>query len=904
MVAAGLLLAGLLLDAGPAAAQCTPAAPSSGGTVTCSGNPSGFTTSGLGTLTVNVQPNTSFNGAFSALTMSQIDVLSSNANFQAVTFNGIGQVNFTLNGGNVNNGITISNGGSASITNASNINQTFTFSGTGSFVLNNTGILNAGLTVTGDGTHSVTTSNFINQTLTFNGNGADSVSNSATINPGINKNGAGSLAVTNQAGATINQGIFVVGAAQTTISNFGTIQSRITLDSGNDLITNFGTLNGDSNMGEGNNTFQMRDGRLSGNVIQGGGSDIVEISGGEITGSVRTGGGNDTLTWSAGLVGGIDMGAGDDRATLQNLTSANLRGITIDGGQGNDTLVFQNTTGDQPQRLLNWETIQLLSGSQLTMNGDLRLGDSTTGKGTLIIDGTSKLLVGEQGTRQILAATAGQLNTVINGGLIDLTNGGSSTSDRLVVVGNYVGAGGRLALNTVLGPDGSPSDRLVVNGGQIAGNTAISITNAGGLGAQTTGNGIRVVTATNGAVTTTSAFTLSGRAAAGAYEYQLVRGGYTSGTGSNWYLRNTLSPKPPVPPDPAPPGPGPGPGPGPDSGSGDEAAADAADAAAVGNARGIPLYRPEVALHAVIPSVARTAVRATLGAFHDREGEVAFASGDGAFQAGWVRLFGGSYQQSWGGDVSPSFSGSLVGVQAGLPLLGLEHDNGHKDRAGLFFGYASAGGNVTGFALGQQGAAVGSIAFGAYSAGAYWTHFWPGGGYLDANLMLSWIAGTTQSSLNVSTRANGWMGSASLELGYPIPLFGSWAIEPQAQGILQRWHGDPTQDTFSNITSVEDDIVIARFGLRLTRAFVAEQTLIKPFVQANLWQNFGGVDTITFGATTIATPLLATALEFAGGVTAAIGGRADLYAKLSYTTGIDANSQSALGGRLGFRLVF
>jgi outer membrane autotransporter protein len=156
----------------------------------------------------------------------------------------------------------------------------------------------------------------------------------------------------------------------------------------------------------------------------------------------------------------------------------------------------------------------------------------------------------------------------------------------------------------------------------------------------------------------------------------------------------------------------------------------------------------------------------------------------------------------------------------------------------------------------------------------------------------------------VATSAYGRMGTASLELGYPIPFAGTWAIEPQAQGILQRWNGDATQDTFSNVSNSEDDIVTARFGLRLTNTIVADKMTIKPFAQANLWQNFGGRDTITFGSTTIATNLLATALEFSGGVSASLGNWADLYAKVSYTTGIDANSQSALGGRLGFRVIW
>ena len=367
------------------------------------------------------------------------------------------------------------------------------------------------MTVTGAGIHAVTNSNFINQTLTFNGNGSDSVSNSGTINPGINKNGGGSLRVTNLAGATINQGVFVTGSAQTTIGNFGTIQSAISLGTGNDLIVNNGTLNGDSTMGEGNNSFLMQSGRLNGNVIQGGGSNSVTISDGEITGAARTGAGNDTLLWTGGLVGSIDMGTDNDRATLQGLTTTSLRGITIDGGQGSDVLVWNGTVGDQPQRLLNWEAIELLQGSRLTMNGNLALGNSATGNGILTINSTSRLLGGEQGIRTIVPFTTGQLTTVLNAGVIDLTNGGTSTSDRLGIVGNYVGLNGRLQLNTVLAGDGSPSDRLVVSGGVMAGSTTIAITNVGGQGAQTTGNGIRVVTAASGAVSTATAFALSGR---------------------------------------------------------------------------------------------------------------------------------------------------------------------------------------------------------------------------------------------------------------------------------------------------------------------------------------------------------------------------------------------------------
>lgn len=67
--------------------------------------------------------------------------------------------------------------------------------------------------------------------------------------------------------------------------------------------------------------------------------------------------------------------------------------------------------------------------------------------------------------------------------------------------GNYVGQGGTIAMNTYLGADGSVSDKLVIDRGATSGTTLLRFTNAGGPGAQTTGNGILVVSAVNGGTT-------------------------------------------------------------------------------------------------------------------------------------------------------------------------------------------------------------------------------------------------------------------------------------------------------------------------------------------------------------------------------------------------------------------
>ena len=127
---------------------------------------------------------------------------------------------------------------------------------------------------------------------------------------------------------------------------------------------------------------------------------------------------------------------------------------------------------------------------------------------------------------------------VTNAGRIDLTNG-EGTTDSFTIAGDYHGDNGILFLDTVLGDDASLSDRLVISNGTATGTTGIGIINAGGTGDATVRDGIMVVEAANGATTAAGAFALNGRVAAGAFEYFLFRGGVTSGTEENWYLRST-----------------------------------------------------------------------------------------------------------------------------------------------------------------------------------------------------------------------------------------------------------------------------------------------------------------------------------------------------------------------------
>ena len=109
----------------------------------------------------------------------------------------------------------------------------------------------------------------------------------------------------------------------------------------------------------------------------------------------------------------------------------------------------------------------------LTLTGNLVLGDGGTGTGAVTIDGSSTLLA--NGAVSILPFTPGRLAAVTNAGAIDLAGGG--TGDALTIVGNYAGTGGALRLDTILGGDGSPSDRLIIDSGAASGTTGLQIVN-------------------------------------------------------------------------------------------------------------------------------------------------------------------------------------------------------------------------------------------------------------------------------------------------------------------------------------------------------------------------------------------------------------------------------------------
>lgn len=320
-----------------------------------------------------------------------------------------------------------------------------------------------------------------------------------------------------------------------------------------------GTIDRNLVAGFGNDTILLSGGLVAGNVSVSGGTDRVSVTGGTVGGAVLTSFGADTFAWAGGgiLYGAVDLGGDDDTAMLADLTDANMgRTPALSGGPGVDRLTLDNVKTGGVARFQDWESIGLTNDSRLIFDGALVLGDSGSGTGALSIDATSTLF-GGGAVGAVRAAVSGRRASVTNAGRIDLSNGGTP-GDTFTIAGDYEGRNGLLFVDTALGDDGAPSDRLVIDGGMASGATGLTVVEAGGSGAATVRDGIMVVEAANGGATAPGTFALSGRVAAGAYEYLLFRGGISPDTGDNWYLRSALVAPPPGP------GPIPSPSPGPD----------------------------------------------------------------------------------------------------------------------------------------------------------------------------------------------------------------------------------------------------------------------------------------------------------------------------------------------------
>jgi len=662
---------------------------------------------------------------------------------------------------------------------------------------------------------------------------------------------------------------------------------RVDMKLDNNIFTmSGGQIDGNLVAGFGNDIFSISGGSIGGNISVSGGTDSVTITGGQVSGEIRMSFGNDSFVWAdnGNVLGLIDMGPDNDIATLRNLSAQLSATAGFQGELGNDSINLDNSQTDRINRFTEWESIRLLNGSRLNLDGNLVLGDSSSQTGSLSVDATSSLIaVSGVNTMTVRPFNASSQVTLTNAGLIDLTPGESR--HQLTINGAYVGAGGTVGLSTQLGGSDSPTDRLIVNAGSISGNSLLAITNQGGAGGNTLNSGILLVQSTGGTTSTTDAFQLQSRVRAGAYEYYLYKGGVSEATNDNWYLRSSL---PTVTPTPTPPQLI-----DPPSGAPDLPGNGLSD-----GGESVPIYRSETPLYALLPALGRDINLFNLATFHDRRGDQG-ALGVETVQQVWSRIAVSGWNQSWGDTSQPEFNGNLSALNLGADLGIQPTGQGGSRRWGAMFNLGNGSGSAQGLTYATENNPSGSVQMQSYGLSLYGTMVDPSGWYVDAVGGFNWFEAQTESRSGINADTDGWGWTISIETGYPIKLGDNWSLEPELQLIGTGSAMNSFDDGIASMSLDSPWAVLLRSGVRLAY----QGRALQPFLRANFWTTFSGTDGVTYdGTDAITTSYGNTTIQLGGGVVWKISRSFGIEASIDYLTQSQNSALSGVAGNLQLRL--
>ncbi|EFJ0901689.1 autotransporter adhesin Ag43 [Escherichia coli] len=361
-----------------------------------------------------------------------------------------------------------------------------------------------------------------------------------TLNGGyqyVHKDGLALNTVINEGGWQVVKAGGAVG--NTTINQNGELRvhaggeaTAVTQNTGGALVTSTAaTVTGTNRLGH----FSVGNGMADNVVLENGGRlDVLEGHSAQNT-LVDDGG---TLAVSAG-----------GKATDVTITSGGAliadSGATVEGTNASGKFSIDGTSGQASGLLLE-------NGGSFTVNAGGQAGNTTVGhRGTLTLAAGGSLSGRTQlskGASMVLNGDVVSTGDIVNAGEIRFDNqttpnaalsravakSNSPVTFHKLTTTNLTGQGGTINMRVRL--DGSnASDQLVINGGQATGKTWLAFTNVGNsnLGVATTGQGIRVVDAQNGATTEEGAFALSRPLQAGAFNYTLNRD-----SDEDWYLRS------------------------------------------------------------------------------------------------------------------------------------------------------------------------------------------------------------------------------------------------------------------------------------------------------------------------------------------------------------------------------
>ncbi|ABP62806.1 autotransporter outer membrane beta-barrel domain-containing protein [Enterobacter sp. 638] len=558
--------------------------------------------------------------------------------------------------------------------------------------------------------------------------------------------------------------------------------------------------------------------------------------------------GTDAVGISLASVNVNVTGSGSGVHNVQQGTTSNLTGMTITTASGAAILneqssswslsgtrlnsssgwAVQNSGGDAVFMVAN-TVLTGAEGALLTENNastQLNASSSTLNGRILTTSGKSNLALVD-GTLWNMSADSNVTNLINASSTVNYTS--DNVFKLLTVNQNYIGDDGFLNMNTALGDDNSPTDRLLVQG-NTSGTTLVSVNNVGGAGAETV-NGIELITVNGDSA---GIFSQSGRIVAGAYDYSLARG--AGGNNSNWYLTNRKTQEIPVTPGlPVDPG-------GPDT---PKPAGPQVDPG------GKLVLRPEGGSYAANIAAANTMFVMRL---HDRLGETQYTdvlSGEEKVTSMWMRNVGGHTRFRDSSEQLKTQANRYV-VQIGGDIAQWSSDGADRIHLGVMGGYANQHSNTRSHLSGYD--SNGTVK--GYNTGVYATWYQNAeehtGFHIDSWLMYSWFDNTVKGEGLPSESYNSQGMTASLESGYTYHLadyFGSqgsinrWYMQPKVQIILMDVKADDHHEV--NGTKVQgegDGNIQTRLGLK---TYVnghhemdnGNQRVFQPFIETNWIHN-------------------------------------------------------------------
>ena len=680
---------------------------------------------------------------------------------------------------------------------------------------NNTLTLNTGSNLSGDVISTLSTGN----TLTLVGTGTED-SNFIGLNEG---DGFASVKMNGEDWA-LTGNVDIIGAGDSLQVNSGnlTLAGTVT-NAGNTLVANEATLQ----LGNGEGMAS-----LSGGLTNNG--TVIFNQGGNFTFSTdMTGSGNvekvdaNTLTLT-----GNNSYTGD--TTLRNGTTLVAAGATLGVQNSNATLTVQNGAKFATAGTV-YNNISILSG------GTLAAWNAIEGNATLSDAGIDTIN-----------------GNVTNSGTLLLSAADHSVGNDFTINGDYTGAeGSQIVLNSELGTDTAPTDHLTITGSSF-GQSGVTVSNMGGLGAQTV-NGMEIVSITG---SSEAQLTLAKPVVAGAYEYSLYQ--HSDG---NWYLESKATP--PVDPtddtddgDNTDNGGNTDDGGNTDNGGNSDNGSNTDDG---GNSGGTDNgdggdNTDNGGGNTPAPEVMAPEVGAYLGNYlaaqsmflhkRDDRDQLTFRNEDDLNT--WMYVKGRYHENDAGGD-KVSYDTTTTVLQVGSDFLSKPMDSGILRAGGMFgAGQAKTHSDAKHNVRDAQGKVDG------FNVGLYAT--WQEdqklrlGSYIDTWAAYSWYNNKVTSNRN-DEDYNSEGFAASVEVGHawviPSENERTWKIEPQAQVIYSYLDQENHTDRDGvRVTTLDNDSVFGRLGVKSSYFQQKDVTAWQPYVAMN-WLKGAGQNDLAFNDETV-----------------------------------------------------